>query len=1080
VYPRVDIGPAVAYVLSHPEARRTLAGVSPRVQRGDGRCQVLGQLPGSKEPIGSIHGSIVRIDPVVGVFLSVSHPAGELTYSYDDRGLLRSASDHAGTVTFQYDDSGRMVERSDPAGVHTFSWTERNELDTYTDPLTGQEIDWDWTSDSQPDLVSYGATGLQRDYDYDPAGSLQSDTLTKGVTPVSAFGYLYDDDGNLRTKSVDLAGNPMSGDHVYDYDEAGRLLSWDAPGQAAVSYQWDDSGNRVEAGTDSYSFDERNRLVAGPDGTYLYDPRGTLNQAGTSTYGFDGLGRLVDYNNEAGFGYDGLDRIASRTVASTVDTYRSTVAADAPVHWWHLDEPTGSSVATDSGSSPTNGSYVNSPTLGVTSPVEGTAMQISDWGNRAMTAPPLNDSSFTIEFLARPDDVSRSPQVAVTNTRDDFNYNRGWTVSNAAGKFKLSFGNQFSLTSDVELTEGEWVHVVATFDDASNQAKVWVDGESVTATYTGTISYELGGFKLGGQYKSYNQAARWFDGVIDEVAYWDEALDDSAVLEHYAAATGNEVTWFGYAGMGLDPVSDGSFTYSRSPAGRVVAQSDGDNVWLAGLDRHGDLTALLDPVAGVLTDTVVYDPFGEAVASTGTTNQTLGFQGDYTDPASGEVWMGARWYSGADAAFRSRDTVLGELSTPISLNRYTYAFANPMSYWDPDGRWAALLDGAGAAVTGFESDGTPIRAAVAVDRIERHNKVISAMETRAKIRELTGEANFENQSVMVKPASEIVATNPAQVVITLDDSQREFITNFLDGRGALPTNWGTGTDLQQYRYFAWATLANGGGTSLSYDEFKALETQDWMRRFDDYGAVALDRIMKGDCGNALWPWACEHNDAFTQGLLLVAGGALTVASMGGGAALMGTSGLQLAGGSTAVGALGAGGYNFISQGINGGGTVDVGSFRTATLQGGAVGLAAGGAAAVTQAVTRATAATRVATSAGPNAQAEAEAFAASVRAAAEGRPAAASAAAVDRTTGSVYYGTSGQFTVRPAALEGLLPKPSLEPWPAANCAEVAACASALGNGADLANLDVFTVRTLTGKMFPACDNCASWLPGILK
>jgi hypothetical protein len=58
------------------------------------------------------------------------------------------------------------------------------------------------------------------------------------------------------------------------------------------------------------------------------------------------------------------------------------------------------------------------------------------------------------------------------------------------------------------------------------------------------------------------------------------------------------------------------------------------------LGRHGDLTALLDPVAGVLTDTVVYDPFGEAVAPTGTTNQTLGFQGDYTDPASGEVWMG--------------------------------------------------------------------------------------------------------------------------------------------------------------------------------------------------------------------------------------------------------------------------------------------------------------------------------------------------------------------------------------------------------------------------------------------------------
>jgi hypothetical protein len=48
--------------------------------------------------------------------------------------------------------------------------------------------------------------------------------------------------------------------------------------------------------------------------------------------------------------------------------------------------------------------------------------------------------------------------------------------------------------------------------------------------------------------------------------------------------------------------------------------------------------------------------------------------------------MGARWYEGSWAAFLSRDTVFGELSTPMSLNRYTYAYASPLDYWDPDGR----------------------------------------------------------------------------------------------------------------------------------------------------------------------------------------------------------------------------------------------------------------------------------------------------------------------------------------------------------------------------------------------------------
>ncbi len=53
--------------------------------------------------------------------------------------------------------------------------------------------------------------------------------------------------------------------------------------------------------------------------------------------------------------------------------------------------------------------------------------------------------------------------------------------------------------------------------------------------------------------------------------------------------------------------------------------------------------------------------------------------------------MGARWYEASSASFLSRDTVFGELSTPISLNRYTYAWANPNSFWDPDGHASTFI-----------------------------------------------------------------------------------------------------------------------------------------------------------------------------------------------------------------------------------------------------------------------------------------------------------------------------------------------------------------------------------------------------
>lgn len=86
----------------------------------------------------------------------------------------------------------------------------------------------------------------------------------------------------------------------------------------------------------------------------------------------------------------------------------------------------------------------------------------------------------------------------------------------------------------------------------------------------------------------------------------------------------------------------------------------------------------------------MFDPFGDSVATTGSTAPTLGFQADVTDPASDHVWMGSRWYDGGWAAFLSRDTVFGELRTPISLNRYTYGWANPLLYFDPDGRYPTI------------------------------------------------------------------------------------------------------------------------------------------------------------------------------------------------------------------------------------------------------------------------------------------------------------------------------------------------------------------------------------------------------
>ncbi|KKL48874.1 hypothetical protein LCGC14_2321150, partial [marine sediment metagenome] len=401
---------------------------------------------------------------LAGRVTSIDHPTDTIGYTYDDRGLLTDATGGAGTAAFVYDALGRVTQRTDTSGTHGFSWTARSELDIYSDPVSGVTVDYDWTASGLPDTVTYATTGI-RSYSFDDLGRLTSDDWSDATTTtVASYVYGYDDDSNVTTRTVSLPGNALNGVHGYGYDRAGRLTSWTTPDLTVTGYVWDGAGNRIGAGVDIYSYSERNRLITGPEGSYVYSPRGdlaTIVGSGTAAFSWDGLSRMTtsDTGTPVTYTFDGLDRVATR-----------------------------------------------------------------------------NSTPFT------------------------------------------------------------------------------------------------------------------------------------------------------YVGVWLDPTSDGSNIYGRSPGGRVVSHDNGTVTSLVGLDRHGDVGYLATTGTVTVTDSRVFDPFGKPAATTGSSTITVGFQGDWTDPASGDVWMGARWYDPTSAQFRSRDTLRGELATPISLNRYTYGWANPLTYWDPDGR----------------------------------------------------------------------------------------------------------------------------------------------------------------------------------------------------------------------------------------------------------------------------------------------------------------------------------------------------------------------------------------------------------
>jgi RHS repeat-associated protein len=107
-----------------------------------------------------------------------------------------------------------------------------------------------------------------------------------------------------------------------------------------------------------------------------------------------------------------------------------------------------------------------------------------------------------------------------------------------------------------------------------------------------------------------------------------------------------------------------------------------------GTNVHGDVAMWFRGAPGTqgLTGYAYYDPYG---TETPVNRVGLkGFQGDYTDPSTGLVDMGARWYAPSTGSFVSGDTLGGTpLSSAVDGNNYAYTNGNPLTDTDPTGHY---------------------------------------------------------------------------------------------------------------------------------------------------------------------------------------------------------------------------------------------------------------------------------------------------------------------------------------------------------------------------------------------------------
>ncbi|SDC40929.1 RHS repeat-associated core domain-containing protein, partial [Actinokineospora iranica] len=188
---------------------------------------------------------------------------------------------------------------------------------------------------------------------------------------------------------------------------------------------------------------------------------------------------------------------------------------------------------------------------------------------------------------------------------------------------------------------------------------------------------------------------------------FDELTSEGPVTHTYDAlnrlvATGSRTLT--YAGASSAVVTDGSATYTRTPTGTPLGIRQGTATGLAWTNLHTDLVAVTDPVTGAALGSRGYDPFGNRTAAAGV-QPDLGFQSQYTDPTSGAVNMGARWYAPGTANFLSRDTTPLDPRDLLNANRHTYAASSPLNHTDPTGRFVWFVIPAVPAIVTAAANG---------------------------------------------------------------------------------------------------------------------------------------------------------------------------------------------------------------------------------------------------------------------------------------------------------------------------------------------------------------------------------------
>ena len=498
--------------------------------------------------------------------------------SYDNLDRVRTVSVNGETITTAYDGLYADSLTSSAAGigaiVSNMPYNNYQQLAGIERPGGRPDSSftyYDKSNNYRLNTIQHGVDNALPDFtyaNYDPVGNIKElrtnfDTWTETQT----FGY----DNLYRLNTAVAAGGIANHSYNYTYDAGGNLTARSGTGGAraysynhsahkhavssvsgglTASFSYDANGNMTNRTVSGVSYgqtwDVQNRLTAvtvgaqttqfyydangqrtltiQPDGTYIYTPFPDYEETILPTAGNIRLDRPM---KEAAPSTNNKKRVAVST---------NSTLSSAPVHRYALDEGGGSSAGDSAGSADgvLHGPTWDSGQLNGALRFDGVDDYV-DLGDID-----LGSSALTIAFWFKADDFGVHDARFVSKAVGVNEQDHDWMVSTLNGsqlRFRLKTNGSTAtlVTGSGAITTGQWYHIAAVYD--GSQMRLYKNGvQAASQSKSGGISNGNASVALGNQ--PTGAGARAFDGLLDEVCLYDQALSAAEIAGVMSAGCG--------------------------------------------------------------------------------------------------------------------------------------------------------------------------------------------------------------------------------------------------------------------------------------------------------------------------------------------------------------------------------------------------------------------------------------------------------------------------------------------------------------------------------------------------------------